>query len=199
MPKVTYDNIEFDSTEEMHFYWWVKELKEAGYVNSYLPHPKPIVLSPEIRLEYTKPMKRVEDKILSHSILRGHEYTYDGLIQWNDKAKNIFHNNLDEANHAWTKDRFDKLISNYDLCKIEVKPMYDQNNMTRLAVINQKWVFEKTGYFINIVKPEKLFAKTFTPDRYRYTDKSKQARKIKFKTRTLQEFESLFSEQTKLI
>lgn len=64
---------------------------------------------------------------------------------------------------------------------IEVKPSFDQNNMTRLAVLNQKWVFEKFGLFINIVIPEKLFAKTFTPKRYLTCDKSSVKRKIKYK------------------
>jgi hypothetical protein len=72
---------------------------------------------------------------------------------------------------------------------IEVKPSFDFKNMTRLVKINQKWVFEKHHIYINIVVPEHLFNRTFTPLKYFTTDKSGKPRKIKYKNKiTLQEY-----------
>jgi hypothetical protein len=72
---------------------------------------------------------------------------------------------------------------------IEIKPIFDQNNMTRLAIINQKWVMEKHGLFVNIVIPDKLFENTFTPKRYLRCDASSKERKLKFSNvKSLDEF-----------
>jgi len=202
MPKVTYDNIEFDSVGEMHFYWWCEELQEAGCIESFETQPTPILLSyPEV-LEYTIPMKRVADKTKQHNILNGHFYTYDSIIVWNEDAERLFCFNLTNYAKSGFNKKVDskKLISQQCVCRIELKPKFDQNNMTRLAIVNQKWTYEKTGKFINIVIPEKLFEKTFTPKRYLLTDVSKTKRKIKFKTRSLEEFVKInTTEQLSLI
>jgi hypothetical protein len=187
MPKVTYDNIEFDSVGELYFYWWCSELKEAGYIDNFVTQPSPIILSEKVTEEYIIPMKKVADKVKSHTLMNGHIYTYDSLIRFTMQGSHLlcFDLLLDEFNKSRDTG---KLISKDCYCRIELKPKFDQNNMTRLAVINQKWVYDKTGKFINIVIPEKLFEKTFTPKRYLLTDVSKTKRKINFKTRSLEEF-----------
>jgi hypothetical protein len=92
-------------------------------------------------------------------------------------SKESFNNRLkSHIDNETSKPLYDRDAYSY----IEVKPLFDQNNMTRLAVLNQKWVMDKFGAFINIVIPEKLFDKTFTPKRYFTCDKSSTKRKIKY-------------------
>ena len=70
---------------------------------------------------------------------------------------------------------------------LEIKPKFDQNNMTRLFKINQKWVFDKHGLFVDLVIPETLFEKTFTPKDYLTTPTGKQ-RKLNYKPKSCQEW-----------
>lgn len=177
--KPTYKGLIFDSVGEMHFYWWCEELMQAGFIDNVSPQPSVFELSGSVSLLYLKPMKKVEDKYLEKVILNSHSYTADFMIKFNDSAeKKFFINPID--NSPLKKEHTSLLIGNGMNCHIEVKPIFDQNNMTRLAVLNQKWVMEKFGIFINIVIPEKLFQKTFTPKRYLTCDKSSAKRKIKY-------------------
>ena len=55
--------------------------------------------------------------------------------------------------------------------------------------INQKWTYQLTGKFVNLIEYSKLFKETFTPTRFLLTDSGKQQRMInKWKVRTLQEY-----------
>ena len=178
--KPTYKGLEFDSVGEMHFYWWLEELKENGYVSDILLQPDPFPMSDRVSMLFTKHLK-TKTQVKPFTVMREHVYTTDFLFVFTDKAKKIFHVSFDEKSSDHTKEELSNLkTTNNGVCLIEVKPSFDQNNMTRLAVLNQKWVMEKHGKFINIVIPEKLFEKTFTPTRYLFCDKSKQTRKIKY-------------------
>lgn len=194
---ITEDGHIFDSMEELYFYWWVKELKDNGYILGFIPQPEPFVLSKGLHVKYIKEMKKVPNKELAHTLIEPSSYTADGLIRWADKAFGLFVTNLDGLGDDYTDESICKdkkllnlLISDFSFCYIEVKPIFDQNNMTRLARTNIKWVHDNTGRVVNLVIPQKLFAKTFTPKRYLTCDKSSQKRKIHFKVQSLQEFEN---------
>lgn len=189
------DGITFDSWEEVYFYWWAKELKEAGYVQEIFFHPKSFELSDTLSVPYVKPMKKVKDKVLQHKLLNDHIYTTDCMIIWNTKALGLLTFSLAQVNQMpHLKNEVELIPANEDggtgtiYSFIEVKPIFDQNNMTRLAKINQKWVWEKYNRYVEIVIPEKLFKKTFTPERYLVTNKSFKARNLKYKPTTLKEF-----------
>lgn len=94
--------------------------------------------------------------------MRGHEYTPDFFVTWENGAINAL-----------------RLPFIYELCIIEVKPSFDAHNMTRLFKLNQKWVYQKYGIYVELVIPEKLFKSTFAPKRFRYTDSGKGLRKLK--------------------
>lgn len=189
------DGIEFDSYQELYFYWWCKELKEAGYIKKIEAQPKSFELSSAVKVPYVKPMKRVEDKVLEHKIFNEHVYTTDFRIIWSDKAEGVFTFGLNRTNSKrHSKEEVMLIPANEDgalgmlYSFIEVKPKFDQNNMTRLAKINIWWVWEKYNKHVDIVIPEKLFKKTFTPDRYLITNKSAKARKLDYSPSTLNEF-----------
>ena len=119
-------------------------------------------------------------------LIREHIYTPDFLILWNEKARGVFFNNLlDRVTLSkipfTVKGLCDKSI-------IEIKPAFDQNNMTRLFTINQKWLLEGIGVYCQKIIPVKLFSKTFTPVRYLKTDKTNKKRKLHYIPKALKEY-----------
>lgn len=178
---ITEDGIVFDSNEEMYFYWWVKELKKEGYIDSIEMQPKAFELSDKTVVQHTKLMKKTADKVLDHTLVNEHVYTADALIKWNEKALGIFCYVFPPttAHEKQTYKLFvcDSLLYSY----FEVKPIFDQNNMTRLVKINIKWVLKDFGVLVNMFIPETVFNTYFTPQRYLFQNKAKGSRKIKYK------------------
>jgi hypothetical protein len=176
----------FDSNEELYFSWYLDELQDAGYIDSHETQYV-FTLTENTDLTFTKTMKRVDDKEIAYSLLKGHIYTTDSVIHWNEKAEGIFyHDMIDPPTHK----RLDELlfIAKNGVSYVEIKPKFDFKNMTRLVKLNIKWVWDKYSVYVHVMTPEKVFKDSFTPNRFLTTDKSNRKRKINFKTRTLNEF-----------
>jgi len=187
---------EFDSSEEMYMDWWLQELKDLGFIKEIIHQPEPYKLSDQLSVDYYEPYKKRDGgKLVSEEMLPGHIYTPDVKVVWNPRAIGVVTLTLKSDIRKKKNRSFQTIISQLDEATgdffsiIEVKPSFDQNNMTRLAKINIKWVWEKHGDFVNIIIPEKHFDKTFTPKRFLLTNKSMKPRNIKYKNViTLQEF-----------
>jgi hypothetical protein len=171
----------FDSNEERYFSWYLDELKKSGFVTkwSLIPDEDSYPLTDGLSVEYIVPMKKVDDKIKVQSILKPSVYTPDFKIIWTIRAYGTFVTELDDPM------RRDKIttpfISQDGESIVETKGTFDKNNMTRLANNNIKFVFERHGIFINMIKVPGIFNKTFTPERYFLTDKTLTPRKISYK------------------
>ena len=180
----------FDSYEELYMSWYLKELIEKNYVLEYRYQPYTITLSEAKKHKELKPLKTKfrEDE---HTFLQPHSYTPDFEILWSHKAIGVFCKLLSkEAVYShrksffWAQNRLSTPVS-----VIDVKPIFDMQNMTRQFIINQKWLYDKKELYCQKVIPEHLFKKTFTPKRYMITDKSGKARTIKYApVISLQEF-----------
>lgn len=171
--------MKFDSKEELYFSWFIKELVEAGYIYLYTKITDSYQLTNGLTWNYIKPMKKVPDKLLKQTILKPSVYTPDFKIQWTEKALGIFVTELID-----NKDK--KKITTPFICQnmvsiIEIKGNFDSNNMSRLAINNIKFLYEKYGLYVNLIKIPGIFNKTFTPIRYLNTDKSNKTRKINYK------------------
>lgn len=193
--KPTYSGLTFDSVGEMHLYWWLEEIQSKGMIRNIVLQPKSFLLSQPLIRNFTRALKKKPFFTYNnpHTVIREHSYTPDIFIDWDNGAENLFIFDIDKENQSSKSDLSNILGYKFDSVNlksyIEVKPIFDQNNMTRLAVLNQKWVYDKYGVFINIVVPEKLFDKTFTPKRFLTCDKSNRPRKINYKNIvTLEEF-----------
>ena len=173
----------FDSKEELYFSWYLEVLRNWNFIDSWEKVETPYQLTEDLTIEYVKPMKRVEDKVLTQTLLSGRVYTPDFKIHWTDQAHGIFVQELECGEKITTP-----FISQGYSSVVEVKGVFDNNNMTRLAVNNIKDVYEKYGEYITIAKIPMLFKKTFTPERYMLTDVSLKPRKIKYATRTIKEY-----------
>jgi hypothetical protein len=153
----------YESNEELYFLYWCEELMKKG-IFVEVCRGETFVLS-EAALEEVlikKQLKTKTKEIVKHKkFLREHVYTNDFTVYVKEECLYLFdfrcsgHKQMDGVNCA--------------KAYFEVKPVYDQNNMTRVFQINQKWVYDKIGHFINLFVPEKEFVKGFFPKKYLFT------------------------------
>lgn len=170
-----------ESKEELYFSWWLNDLKKIGIVKSYTHNVTPFTITEGYFIEKIKPMKRVPDKILKKTIIPKKIYTPDFEIIWDyekfkkTKLANIFHVYKTKSTNEY-----------YSIA--ETKGSWDRNNMTRLFKNNQAFIYEKYKIVVGLYKIPTLFEKTFTPQKYIFTDISGKFRKINFKIITLKEY-----------
>ncbi len=175
--------MEYHSWEEEIFHQWLLELQDRKIISN-IEKPASLVLSEAV------PIKIGNKEV---NLLNEHIYTGDFKFKTDDYRK------------AFTLDLFQHLgyskISpnerkkyclygqeyNPTIYHIEVKGNYDNNNMTRLFGLNQKWIYQRYGIYYNLVKVPKIFEKTFTPEAYLKTATGKD-RKINFKVKLIDEY-----------
>lgn len=181
--------MEYKSKEELYASWWLDDLKEKGIIIKYWYESNTFILSDAVWYLYRKPLI-TKVKELKAELLEGHEYTPDFLVQWNKEYEGIFYRLLDKNDYT-TKPPFFANTSTRDdghYSFFEVKPNFDQNNMTRLFRITQKWMYERWKLYVDLIIMPNLFKKTFVPNRYLKTDKATTMRKINFDIRSVDEY-----------
>lgn len=185
------DGIFYESLTEMYSLSWLLELKKAGYVKE-ITRSESFLLSDSITNDFVIQMKR-GSKPSAQTLVHGHSYTADYNAIFTKKAIGVFCWVLGSGikwEKQWLVCHDHKKDEYY--CHIEVKPDFtDWKGKTSKAVNDCKWVYQKYGKFINIFKPENRFEPTFTPSSYLLTGTGKP-RKIKYSTRTLNEYLTQF-------
>jgi len=176
----------FDSDLEQYFSWWLKELKEEGFIDDYEYQIEKFLLSSKDQFIWTKQLV-TKTKEQTRELIKGHHYTPDFKIIWNNRAEGILYTNIDNPKLSYPDAYFkaqyrDGLI----VSTIDVKPPHDFENMTRLFTINQKWVLQNFGIYVQKITPvggakvkKHLFKDTFMPKRYE-TTRTGRKRKIHF-------------------
>ncbi len=153
----------FDSQEEQEFYWWCDEAFEAGLIECFRFHPKPWILSEKITYPVIKKLK-TKTKTVDKHLFHPHIYTPDFVIvsEGVDGLERYGHN----------------------VYVIDVKGGFSIYNNHREFSINQKWVWQKFGLYVNRVIPKKFFKKTWVPAKAILSPKQKKVRKcyVGFKT-----------------
>ena len=163
---IFFNGMELDSNEELWMCWWLEELQQYGFV-SYFKRGYSLPLSNGVDATYTEITQlKTKQKVVGKKVclLREHGYSFDFLVYWTPEGFGKF-----TYNHKFYLPKLlfaGELTGAYLTSHIEVKPSFDQNNMERLFKINQKWVYDKHGILINLVKPMELFAATFYPKAY---------------------------------
>lgn len=177
----------FDSEEERLFYLYCKELKEEGFIDSFDYQPEPFVLLEDVVYGWKKELK-TKTKDMESKLFQGHIYTPDFKIFWNDKGRGVFFNEVGDGVKLSEK----PFIAQDKVSYVETKGSFDFNNMTRLATINIKWVYDKFGIYVNKIIPNGkktcLFAKTFVPKEAMKTPKTGKLKSYKFDVRSLENF-----------
>lgn len=163
-----YLGLPYESNEELYFLYWCEELIIKKIILPNIERGKTFVLSePALEeVEVVKQLKRgIKKEIKYKKFLREHVYTNDFTIYIREDKANLF-------NFRYSGNRIVNEVS-YLKAYFEIKPTYNQNNMTRIFQINQKWVFDKYGQFINLFIPEIEFIRGFFPAKYLFTKKGK--------------------------
>ena len=193
----------FDSKEEYYFNLWLDELSRRGLVEYSKYHPKPFILSDTVHLSYQKQLKtKIKDE--QAHLFGSHEYQADWIIFWNERLKGIFFFDSSIPGRSPTDFPF---IVNWSenrrsfFSVIDVKGTFNQNDAYRRFSIEQKWVWQKFGIYVQKIIPmptnkEKpkpagaLFLTTFMPVRATLTDIKAIDKKLKYKYKLIDEFMS---------
>lgn len=199
------DGNDFKSDLELYFYWYLKELEVAGFVTNISYETSTFMLTEPYARDYLikgarGPLNRSEHLLHKSSI------TSDFTFTFLPKAEGIFYVGVEPINRPIKTIPF--RLSTEDStnleCLVEVKSVQERSATTSNVSYpyKQKFCLEKYGKLIHKVKPYSpqgrncLFETTFTPElvlnKERYVKNCKYgkkgASKIKFETRSLDEF-----------
>lgn len=174
-----YKDLKLDSKGEEDLCYYFEELIEAGYLEKF-ERGESYELSKSLVNKYQKQLK-TKSKEVTKTIMFGHSYEYDFKLTWTKLGKSIFCSKFGEN---ITKPFI--IDSNLN-SRIEAKPIFDYGNMTRLAIINTKWVWDKYNIYIQIIKSDELFKETFLPKKLFKTPTGK-IRVLKYKPKLLEEY-----------
>lgn len=172
-----YQDVYFDSDEEVFFAMWLQELRKLGYVQSWYKVKEAISITSGYKFRFVKRTQlktKVKEETPDFTLLRPSEYTPDFEIIWSPLGIKKFLFQLTEnaqygekrmaAGGFLTDPRKALFFSTaYTQTHVEIKPSFDQQNMERLFVLNQKFIFDKYKLFVNLIEPIELFKKTFLP------------------------------------
>ena len=193
--------INFASKEEKYFYWYLDELIKRNIVVAFKYQPKLFILADPVSVSYQKQLK-TKAKTVNTGFLQDHTYQADFLLYWNPEYHGkIFVGHEDSLDCSIKKYPFIANFSNQKKCYysvVDVKGTYNQNDAWRRFSIEQKWVFQKYGIYVQkiITHPQvtkegkmipatALFPNTFVPKRFLLTDKSEAKRKINYDTTSI--------------
>lgn len=174
---------QYKSNDELLFSFYLDELKQKGFVLDYTYEPKPFILYTGKQLTIVKNNKSQskKTKVVKSKLFPELIYTTDFKIKWNtEKSNNIFTYN----DNTVIDDILPFFYEQNGISYVEIKPIYDRNNMTRHVKIKIAWVYDKYGIYVNLITPEVLFKKSFYPNSFFYTKHGK-LRKKKSKTNSI--------------
>ncbi len=194
-----------EHNDEMYFSWYLDELVAHGYLKRYYREPETIVVMPSYKYKREKHYKTKPNEHEEISLFQSITYTYDFRLIWEEKAKYIFTEVFQKKEDASFKFGIPTFISHYVtiagevelVSYVDVKPHQSaaQFGGGKLASFYtfpfiQKILLSTRGLYINKAIPRNsgkyglrtcLFATTFTPSRYKFTDIDSRLRKIKFR------------------
>jgi len=209
--KPTYDGTAYDSKEEIWFLWYLLELQAAGYIESFECQPEAFILSCQAKAEHFQCNAKTRKK-KAHNRHQAHEYTADFKVVWNRNAEDTFYGverrGIDKFKPPFWTNKIESYFGHElpaETSWIEIKPAFDKNKTIPQFVINQKWVRQSHGIDVQkiITTPKiskdknmrikytpanALFTATFTPERFRFTDKSMKKRTINFYAPSLHDY-----------
>lgn len=204
-PKQTKPN-----NEETYFTWFLDDLVQNGFIEKYDRESEITEVLPPFSYHREVHYKEKENVLENYNLLPEITYTYDFRIIWTEKAHYVF-TEVFQKNGCF---RFNTpiFVSHYVMIDgvkkmasyVDVKPHYKavQFGGGKMASyytfpLIQKFLLHTRGLFINKIVPVNsgkngvntcLFAQTFTPRRYHFTDGGQQPRNIPFRKIRLESF-----------
>lgn len=189
-----YNCQKYDSKEEVYFAWYLDELKEKGYVNSWHYHPKQFDLTLGFYYYVTEQKKRGGEKTTAHTLAQPQTYTPDFMIVWNkgkyfklakilsEQSDHIFTANISDLDRFFWCQVIPYELTTY----IDVKPMFSKRNSdTAMFSLKRALMLQMHRTHVQKVVIQDCFAKTFTPQRFLTCDVSNGKRKINWTIKQL--------------
>jgi len=163
--KPVYNNIQFDSTEEMEFYYWLEEALKLGYIEDLEFHNQVFKLFEKSRVPCSKTIRKQ-----GFVTLQDCEYELDFRFKPTLKLENFEHG-LVPNDDGWVY--------------VDTKGTFKGNDT--VFSIKQKLMYLKYSIYINRVVPIKYFAKTWLPERAGLTKVKKDRQKSYLRLKTYKE------------
>lgn len=158
--KPRYNGIEFDSNEEVEFYQWLEEAKEAKLISDFKFHPKTFTLAPAA-VFHVRQQLPTKTKIVSRHLLQDCCYTPDFMFTATPDLQRVDHRLFSPDNTEYW---------------IDVKGKFSIHNDEAKFSVIKKWMYQRYEIFINKVIPVEFFEKTFVP---RQATRTKQTGKLR--------------------
>jgi hypothetical protein len=192
-----------ENPHEMYFRWYMEELEKFGYIKRFQREPEYLEVFPKALHRKEKHHKTKDNTSEIFAMLQGTSYTYDFRIIWTEKAKYIFEETFDpEGQFVFGKPTFVSHLKEIEgrietVSYVDVKPHISaaqfgggKNASYYTFPLIQKYLFLAYKLYINKIIPINsgkqgrttcLFATTFVPNRYTFTDKSNSLRKLHYR------------------
>ena len=194
-PFLTYNGQKYDSKEEIYFAWYLDELKEKGYVNSWHYHPKQFDLTMGFYYYVTEQKKRGGEKTTAYTLAQPQTYTPDFMICWSGKGIAHLCKTLHDLNGELIFCDTKESLDQYFWCQskpyfmttyVDVKPMFNKRNSdAAMFSLKRALMLQMHHTHVQKVVIQDCFAKTFTPRRFLTCDVSKSKRKINWEIKQL--------------
>jgi hypothetical protein len=206
-----------ENPNEMCFRWYCEELVEHGYLKGFEREPELISVLPKLTHKRENHFKQKANTLETFTIFQSTNYTYDYRLIWTDKAVNIFTELYEPdsyfifglpvfVSHLIELNGIIEIVSYIDVKPHNAAVRFGGGKMASYYTFPfiQKYLFMTKNLYINKTIPIHtgkhgvttcLFATTFVPNRYLWTDTGKQLRKIPYRKRTL----TYFANQKKAI
>lgn len=187
--KYQYQDVVYASKEEIYFKWFCDDLLKKGYADKIVHPCETYTLIPPARYYWVNPM-RDGDQAVDGNLLQHALYTPDFEIIWNNKGvENLVYVLNEEKMSVLSKKRnpfvaiIPKDFSAYGPVKlktiVDVKGTFGQHGDAAKFPLLQKLMFLSHGLYVQKIVPKELFAKTFYPERYFWSDGGLKKRSIK--------------------
>jgi hypothetical protein len=188
-----YKNIPVDSFAERYTLMWLFELEKFGFIRN-IRRADSFMLFETVTRNWVRRLKTKSVPEVE-TLLSSHLYTPDFTFEVTDKGLELsLFTGIKSTEKLRQRNRFNLICNEPQdrkyTCLIETKGtgFRLRSNTTEKFHVDQKWLWSRYGLYVNLFIPEKVFALTFTPTEYRFTEKLKKPRKIDWEIRTIQEY-----------
>lgn len=168
---INHKELGFASLEEYQFSLFLEELRDFGYVDEIIYQPESFVLNKPLKQQKLvfkgRGKNKREEWVDTTPLIPVKHYTCDFKVKWANKAVGVISSGILYMDSKVNIKFYVDIKTNDFVSYFEVKPKFDQNNMTRLVKTNQAIVWDKYNIYVQIVIPEILFKETFLPTKYR--------------------------------
>lgn len=144
-----------DSNEEVLVYKWLMYAQSKDIILKFQYQPCTFTLSEKVTYKHKNKTK---------TLFQDHVYSPDFEIEWNPKYE-IFQEEF-KYPFGWHKNNI----------YVDVKGSFNRNQ--RSFSIDQKWVFQRYGFYIYKLEPKKFFKKVGILEEFKFTQKTKKPSKI---------------------